>query len=97
MPVEVFLARAPTLGSDKEGVLHLIFNEVVLREQAGETPTLAELQGRFPDLAAELEVQFALDQALRGGASQSSTVDPAAATSPEAPASRQQAPPAPPG
>src|SRR5580692_1005951 len=31
LPVEVFLARAPTLGSDKEGVLHLIFNEVVLR------------------------------------------------------------------
>jgi tetratricopeptide (TPR) repeat protein len=97
LPVEVFLARSPTLGSDKEGVLHLIFNEVVLREQAGEIPTLEELQGRFPDLAAELEVQFALDQALRGGASQSSTVDPAAATSRVAPASRQQAPPAPPG
>src|SRR5437870_3981243 len=64
VPVEVYLVRHPALRDSAEAVLHLIFHEVVLREQAGETPRLDEYRVRFPHLAAELELQFALDRAL---------------------------------
>src|SRR5262249_4352851 len=44
--------------------LDLIYNEVVLREQAGETPALADYLPRFPNLEADLRLQFEVDQAL---------------------------------
>jgi serine/threonine protein kinase/Tfp pilus assembly protein PilF len=65
LPVELFLEQHPAVRDDTEAVLHLIFNEVVLRERAGEVPCLEEYQKRFPHLAAELELQFTLDRALR--------------------------------
>ena len=63
--VEVCLEPHPALRDDAEAVLHLVFNEVVLREKAGETPRLEEYQQRFPQLTTELELQFTMDRALQ--------------------------------
>jgi tetratricopeptide (TPR) repeat protein len=65
LPVEAYLEQQPALRDDAEAVLHLVFNEVVLREQGGEAPRLEEYQRRFPRLANELELQFAMDRALQ--------------------------------
>ncbi len=62
--VESYLERFPTLGNDPEGLLDLIYNEVVLREQRGEAPQLAEYQTRFPDFAASLADLFEIHGAI---------------------------------
>ena len=62
--VEAVLARFPHLADDDNAVLDLIYNEVVLREAAGEKPALADYVGRFPRLADQLRLQFEVDQAL---------------------------------
>jgi WD40 repeat protein/tRNA A-37 threonylcarbamoyl transferase component Bud32 len=63
-PVEAFLAQQPALREDAEAVLDLIYQEVILREQAGEAPRLEEYLGRFPHLAPQLALQFELEGAF---------------------------------
>jgi tetratricopeptide (TPR) repeat protein/tRNA A-37 threonylcarbamoyl transferase component Bud32 len=67
VPVEDLLAGQPHLQADPEAVLDLITNEVLLRQQAGETPLLEEYQLRFPHLAEPLRLQFEVEQALHKG------------------------------
>lgn len=62
--VEAFLERVPALGSDRAVILDLIYNEIVLRENAGERPEQQEYARRFPDLSAELTMQFEVDRGL---------------------------------
>src|SRR5262245_4753711 len=62
--VESFLLRVPELGRDHAGQLDLIYNEIVLREEAGERPTHQEYLQRFPALREELALQFEVDRAL---------------------------------
>src|SRR5581483_9110981 len=62
--VESYVERHPALVGNPEHLLDLIYNEVVLREKAGETPRLEEYLGRFPHLADRLKEQFALDEVL---------------------------------
>jgi tetratricopeptide (TPR) repeat protein len=62
--VEAYLDRHAVLRSDAEAVLDLIYQEMLLREGRGETPTLAEYVGRFPELAESLERQFEIERAL---------------------------------
>ena len=62
--VEEFLERYPALSADTEGLLDLIYAEVVLREQAGETPQLGEYLTRFPAYSEALRVQFEVHSAL---------------------------------
>ena len=62
---------------DAETWLELICNEVVLREQRGERPTLVEYQSRFPGLADVLSIQWDIDRLLSNhetNVSQSSTI-----------------------
>ena len=47
---------------DSEKWLELICNEVMLREQRGERPTLTEYQLRFPDLAEALSIQWGINR-----------------------------------
>ena len=47
-PVEACLDRQPWLPGDSEAVLQLLLQEVLLRQERGETPELAEYQRRFP-------------------------------------------------
>ncbi len=62
--VEALLERQPGLRSNPDAVLDLIYNEVVLREQRGEAPCLADYQARFPELSEQLRLQFEVDDAL---------------------------------
>src|SRR5215469_15033708 len=57
-PVEEYLAQQPQLQGDAQAVLDLIYHEIVLREEAGESAQLDEYQQRFPELAADLKLQF---------------------------------------
>jgi hypothetical protein len=63
--VETYLQQQPALKDHPQAVLDLVYHEIVLRESRGELPKLAEYQARFPQLAAELRIQFDLDEALR--------------------------------
>ncbi|QEH37628.1 Serine/threonine-protein kinase PknB [Aquisphaera giovannonii] len=63
-PVEAYLDRHPHLVDRSEDALCLIYQEVILREQAGQSPQLEEYQRRFPQWATELAVQFEVHRAI---------------------------------
>src|SRR5262245_12514196 len=65
MPVEAYLERShlPRVGTT--ALLDLVYSEVVLREEDGESPRLAEYLERFPAHAEALRAQFEIHQALR--------------------------------
>jgi tRNA A-37 threonylcarbamoyl transferase component Bud32 len=52
---EEYLRAFPLLSSDPEIASNLVYNELLLREQLGETPALQEYIDRFPELAADLQ------------------------------------------
>src|SRR5665213_461799 len=64
IPVEAYLRRYPALEADAEAVVELAYAEWLLREEAGERPTVAEYCWRFPSLAARLRQQIELGRAL---------------------------------
>jgi serine/threonine protein kinase len=78
-PVEAYLRDHPGLSDDLEGLLDLVYNEICLRERAGETVVLTDYQRRFPELARPLEVQMEVHRALP------SSAPPAPATGPVVP------------
>src|SRR5262245_35314323 len=65
IPVEAFLERShlPRVGTT--ALLDLIYSEVVLREEDGESPRLDEYLDRFPAHSGALRAQFEIHQALR--------------------------------
>src|SRR4051794_21340947 len=65
MPVESYLERSrlPRVGTT--ALLDLVYSEVVLREEDGESPRLDEYLARFPVHAEALRAQFEIHQALR--------------------------------
>ncbi|MDR3639000.1 MAG: protein kinase, partial [Isosphaeraceae bacterium] len=65
--VEGYLDLHPTLREDAEGLLDLIYNEVVLREERGEPFALEEYQARFPTLAGPLSDLFEVHRAIDSG------------------------------
>jgi serine/threonine protein kinase len=65
VPVEAYLAQHSQLQGDARAILDLIYHEIVLREEAGESPQLEEYLRRFPKLAAELKLQFELERAIQ--------------------------------
>jgi WD40 repeat protein/serine/threonine protein kinase len=62
--LDVLLDQQPTLRTDVEAILQLIYNEVLLREERGERPNLQDYTARFPALCAELALQFEAHQQL---------------------------------
>jgi hypothetical protein len=64
LPVEFYVEQHPSLGADAEGLLDLIFNEVILRGQRGEQPRLDDYLERFPHLAPQLRLQFEMEKVL---------------------------------
>jgi tetratricopeptide (TPR) repeat protein len=62
--IEDYVAQRPDLKADPEGVLDLIYNEIVLREERGDDPRLQEYLDRFPEFEADLRLQFQVHQAL---------------------------------
>jgi serine/threonine protein kinase/tetratricopeptide (TPR) repeat protein len=94
--VEDYLERHPELQADSEGVLQLLTNEVILRQERHETPRLEEYVRRFPHFTPQLrdlfEVCAALgSSALLGANDSASPTGPAAA--PPATAARRPAVP----
>lgn len=71
--IEEYLARHPSLREQRELVIDLVYNEILLRVKGGETPALPEYQQRFPEFATELGRQFEVDELLKEIASQQST------------------------
>ncbi len=69
MSVETFLERFLPGGVESNELLDLIYGEVVLREEHGESPQLDEYLSRFPEHAATLRSQFEVHQFLRTSAS----------------------------
>jgi serine/threonine protein kinase len=68
VPSEDYLSRHPALAADPEALLDLVFNEFLLREQAGEQLSAVEYLGRFPEHAATLLQQIELHRAVADSA-----------------------------
>jgi eukaryotic-like serine/threonine-protein kinase len=62
--VERLLELAPALRDDAEALLDLIYQEYLLRKEAGEEPDPNELIARFPELAGPIMVQLGVDAAV---------------------------------
>ncbi len=67
VPVEELLRQHRALPADTEGLLDLIYNEVVLRDRKGEAADRQEYLRRFPDLAAAIAAMFDVHQAIEDG------------------------------
>jgi eukaryotic-like serine/threonine-protein kinase len=65
--VEAYLAQHPYLARQPEAILDLLYNEIVLREEAGDRPALSDYVARFPDHAAELRSQFDVHRVIEEG------------------------------
>jgi len=63
--VEAYLKEFPGWAADDPEVLELIWCEILLREERGEQPLLAEYELRFPRFGSQLHRLAALQQALR--------------------------------
>jgi WD40 repeat protein len=64
-PVEAYLKEDATLEGDTEALLDLLLNEVILREERGESPAAEEYQHRFPRQAVAVADTLAFHTALR--------------------------------
>jgi serine/threonine protein kinase/tetratricopeptide (TPR) repeat protein len=57
-PTERYVELCPELRSHSEHLLELVSHEIELQEERGEAPRLDDYQGRFPELADQLERHF---------------------------------------
>ena len=64
MAIESLLASCAPEVLPGEAMMDLIYQEVCLREDRGESPSAAEYAERFPALAAEIERQFEVHSAV---------------------------------
>jgi eukaryotic-like serine/threonine-protein kinase len=64
VPVEDYLRQHPELQVDREAVVDLIYQEVLLHQEKGEVPRLSDCIRRFPLYEAELKDQFDLHEVL---------------------------------
>jgi WD40 repeat protein len=79
LPAEVYLDAFPAVAGDPDDALALIWGEVLLRYEAGESPRLEEYRVRFPQHADALAMQFELQRHLRPDQSPTLASPPAAA------------------
>ena len=59
---EQYLDHNPSLAADADAALDIIYNEKLLRQGAGETPSLDEFIRRFPQFAKQLQTLFEVEQ-----------------------------------
>jgi tetratricopeptide (TPR) repeat protein len=62
--VETYVEQYPALQTNPDGVLDLIYNEIVLREEDGEQPHLGEYLRRFGQFEPQLRQLFEVHAAL---------------------------------
>src|SRR5437868_6892445 len=65
VPVEQFLAHHPELHDSTSETVRLIYEEVCLRQEFGESVRLDELTSRFPNLVKPLTVLLDFHQLVR--------------------------------
>lgn len=63
--VEAYLEQLPALRTTTDGLLDLIYGEVIAREELGETPDVTEYVRRFPEHESALRRQFNLHGAVK--------------------------------
>jgi hypothetical protein len=80
--VESYLHELPELASDPDALLQLVFAEMMLRRDDGETPTLDEYLGRFPQHADPLRRLWAAQDLLHAVPSASGAEVPPAPPTP---------------
>ena len=64
---ETYLEQHPALAAEADRAVELVYNEVLLREELGETPQLREYVQRFPQFATQLGRLFEVHGALEPG------------------------------
>lgn len=64
MLAEAYFELLPELRENPEDALVLVCGEAHLRQETGDQASLSEYQHRFPEIAAELTLQFELDQVI---------------------------------
>jgi tetratricopeptide (TPR) repeat protein len=64
VPAEAYLALYPAIRDKDEVVFELIYNEYVIRESLGDTPSAEEFFWRFPQFSNRLRRQLELHEAL---------------------------------
>jgi tetratricopeptide (TPR) repeat protein len=64
IPAEAYLALHPTFQSAGEPAFEVVYNEFMLRESIGESPTLVEFLWRFPKLEPLLRRQLSFHRVL---------------------------------
>jgi tetratricopeptide (TPR) repeat protein len=62
--VESYLEQQPALQTEPDGLLDLIYSEILLREETGDQPRLPEYLQRFPQHEAELRRLFDVHETL---------------------------------
>src|SRR3954463_5947674 len=65
MTAESYIRKHGPNQVDPTQLLDLVYNEVLLREEDGESPQLSEYLARFPGQAEALRAQFEVHEALR--------------------------------
>jgi predicted Ser/Thr protein kinase len=65
VPVESYLEALPA-PAPPDLVVDLVYGEFVLRQEAGEAPTVEEYLTRFPDRAADIRRQLGVHESLSG-------------------------------
>ncbi|MCE9532728.1 MAG: protein kinase [Planctomycetes bacterium] len=59
------LLQVSSLPASSDAILDLIYNEIVLREELGERPTLEEYASRYPELREDLQLHFDVHRVLQ--------------------------------
>jgi hypothetical protein len=73
-PAEDYLARHPELNANAEYALEVVYGELLLREEQGETPRAEDYLRRFPHFAAEVQRLFDVHLAVRSACLPESSV-----------------------
>ncbi len=64
-PTVELIARSASIPSEPDFLLDLIYNEIVLREEIGESPQLDEYLEKFPQLGEDLQLHFEVHRAIQ--------------------------------
>jgi serine/threonine-protein kinase len=75
VPAEEYLAQHPELNADPEYALEVVYGELLLREEEGDTPHVEEFVERFPQFASQVRRLFDVHMAVRSACLADSQAD----------------------
>ena len=67
LPAETYFNLFPPLSGDDEHGFDLVYGEILLREELGESPLREEFECRFPRFSTQLARQYEFDAAISAG------------------------------